>query len=157
MSTIAHLANFYGPRSGGLRTTVNALSREYEHLGHTAHIIVPAERHRTTTRGAVTTHEIASPRIPGSGGYRLIWRLPRVRELLAHIKPDALELSDRTTLVPLGDWARKRDIPTTLDSPIDATYGPQGVLTPLCAQPDLPARSLIGWALTTALCHLEWT
>ena len=114
MSTIAHLANFYGPRSGGLRTTVNALSREYEHLGHTAHIIVPAERHRTTTRGAVTTHEIASPRIPGSGGYRLIWRLPRVRELLAHIKPDALELSDRTTLVPLGDWARKRDIPTTL-------------------------------------------
>ena len=44
MSTIAHLANFYGPRSGGLRTTVNSLAREYEHFGHQTHIIVPADR-----------------------------------------------------------------------------------------------------------------
>ena len=114
MSTIAHLANFYGPRSGGLRTTVNSLAREYEHFGHQTHIIVPADRNHTSTSGSVTTHEIASPRIPKSGGYRLIWRLPRVRDVLTQIQPDAIELSDRTTLVSLASWARKRDIPTTV-------------------------------------------
>ncbi|MDP2014119.1 MAG: glycosyltransferase, partial [Actinomycetota bacterium] len=41
-------------------------------------------------------------------------RLRRVRELLQHINPDAIELSDRTTLIPITDWARKRDVQTTL-------------------------------------------
>jgi len=114
MATIAHLANFYGPRSGGLRTTVNALAHEYERCGHRTHIVVPSDRNHTSTKAGVTTHEIASPRVPGSGGYRLIWRLRRVRDLLNDINPDAIELSDRTTLIPITDWARKRDVQTTL-------------------------------------------
>ncbi len=114
MSTIVHLANFYGPSSGGLRTTVNALAREYQHFGHRTHIIVPSDRDHSTRHGDVTTHAIASPRVPKTGGYRLIWRLRRIRALLEQIKPDAIELSDRTTLVPIADWARRRGIPTTL-------------------------------------------
>ncbi len=114
MSRIVHLANFYGPRSGGLRTTVNALAGEYERSGHQTHIIVPSDRNHTSTQSMVTTHEIASPRVQGSGGYRLIWRLRRVRQLLDAIRPDALEFSDRTTLIPLADWARAHDVPTTL-------------------------------------------
>ncbi len=93
---------------------MNALALEYEKRGHTTHIIVPAQRNSTRIAGGVVTHEIASPRIPGTGGYRLIWRLKEVRSLLKDINPDAIELSDRTTLMPIADWAFKRNIHTTL-------------------------------------------
>jgi hypothetical protein len=32
MAVIAHLANFYGPRSGGLRTTIHQLARQYARM-----------------------------------------------------------------------------------------------------------------------------
>lgn len=154
MATIAHLANFYGPRSGGLRTTVNALALEYQRIGHSTHIIVPSDRDHTSTSGSVTRHEILSPRIPGSGGYRLIWRLRRVRELLQHIKPDSIELSDRTTLIAITDWARKRDVPTTLV----AHERVDGVIRAF-ARPlnDVELADRINWRAANRVDHLVCT
>ncbi|WP_348523386.1 glycosyltransferase [Demequina litorisediminis] len=39
-------------------------------------------------------------------------RLPEVHEVLTAFAPDVLEVSDRTTLRPLGDWARAAGIPS---------------------------------------------
>jgi alpha-1,6-mannosyltransferase len=48
------------------------------------------------------------------GGYRVIMNTARVREILSSISPDAIEMSDRTTLLQLASWARHRDIRTAI-------------------------------------------
>jgi len=109
---IAHVANFYGPTSGGLRTTVHALGRGYRERGHQFLMIVPgiSDRHELTEFGHRVT--VRSPIIPMTGGYRVISRGGAVRRALARFAPDVLEVSDRTTLRGLGNWARASDIPS---------------------------------------------
>jgi len=41
---IVQLANFYGPRSGGLRTALNALGAGYAARGHEVVLVVPGDR-----------------------------------------------------------------------------------------------------------------
>jgi len=114
MATIAHLANFFGPRSGGIRTCARELANSYALLGHTTHIIVPGQRNSQTRTGSVVLHEVASPVVPRTGGYRVVLRTKYVEKLLARIQPDAIELSDRTTLLPISRWANRHGIPITI-------------------------------------------
>jgi alpha-1,6-mannosyltransferase len=110
MATIAHLANLYGPRSGGLRTSMNELARQYALAGHEVHLIVPSRESEVLVDGRVTTHHLKSPVLPGSGGYRVMLGRRRIRTLLEEISPDAVEISDRFTLLHAADWARERGI-----------------------------------------------
>lgn len=107
---IAHVANFYGPRSGGLRTTMNRLGRGYLEAGHEVLQIVPGRdfNREWTESGQLVT--IPGRLLAGSGGYRVIVNVARVRRMLAEFSPDALEVSDRFTLVSLGDWARENGV-----------------------------------------------
>jgi len=107
---IAHVANFYGPRSGGLRTTMNRLGRGYLEAGHEVLQIVPGRdfNREWTESGQLVT--IPGRLLAGSGGYRVIVNVARVRRMLAEFSPDALEVSDRFTLVALGDWARENGV-----------------------------------------------
>ena len=57
---------------------------------------------------------LAGPRIPGSGGYRILADLRRVRTLLDTLEPDRLEVSDRLTLRGLGRWASAAGVPSTV-------------------------------------------
>lgn len=110
------MANFYGPRSGGLRTAVDRLGAEYCAAGHTVYLIVPA-RHAETTRlpSGVIRMCLPAKLIPFTGGYRAV--LPRpVTSLLAHLRPDALEVSDRLTLRSLGPWGRRHGVATVMIS-----------------------------------------
>lgn len=107
---IAHVANFYGPRSGGLRTTMNRLGLGYQEAGHEVLHIVPGQdfnREWTASGQRVT---IPSRLLAGTGGYRVIVNVTRVRRMLAEFAPDALEVSDRFTLTSLGDWARENGV-----------------------------------------------
>ena len=108
---IVHVANFYGPRSGGLRTAMHAIAAEYARRGHEPVLVVPGATHEDTTRGGIRRISVPAPVVPGSGGYRLITEVARVRRLLDELRPDRLEVSDRTTLAPLGGFARSRGIP----------------------------------------------
>ena len=56
------------------------------------------------------------PRVPFMGGYRVLLRKNRVARLLEAVRPDAIEVSDRTTLRWTGPWARKRGIPAVMVS-----------------------------------------
>ena len=116
MKKIAHLANLYGPESGGLKTTVNQLAVEYARLGYEVLIIVPGQKSEQVrdkiTRVSLFT--IKSPVIPFSGGYRLILRTSHVIRVLEKFLPDAIEISDRTTLLKIAKWARKRNIHVTV-------------------------------------------
>jgi alpha-1,6-mannosyltransferase len=111
---VVAVANFYGPRSGGLRTAVEEIGRAYRALGHDYSLVVPGPVDGTEHTDAGSVHTVAAPVVPGSGGYRVILRLAAVRRLLTSLAPDRLEVSDRTTLHGLGRWAADAGIPAVL-------------------------------------------
>lgn len=114
MARIVHVANMYGPKSGGLRTSMHALGHGYLTAGHDFVMIVPGRKlaRRRTAEGLRI--EVPSVLIPKTGGYRLIVRIGLVKKLLSDINPDRLEISDRLTLLSLAKWAKKRQISCTL-------------------------------------------
>lgn len=109
---IAHIANFYGPTSGGLRTAMHALGRGYVAAGHEVLIVVPGDADRDELTAYGRRIMVRSPRLPFSGGYRVIVRTRAVKRILRDFAPDVLEVSDRTTLRGIGGWARLRGIPS---------------------------------------------
>jgi len=112
MARIAHIANLYGPKSGGLKTAMNSIAQEYTNLGHDVMLIVPGERDLVTKKPFGTVVEIKAPIIPFSGGYRIIFNTNKVKEELKKFAPNFLEISDRTTLLRLADWAKTESIDT---------------------------------------------
>ncbi|BCI88420.1 hypothetical protein NIIDMKKI_36260 [Mycobacterium kansasii] len=101
---VVQVANFYGPRSGGLRTAVDRLGSEYCARGHQVFLIVPGARATHTRLGTgVVRITLPAKLIPFTGGYRAVLPGP-VRALLETLRPDALEVSDRLTLRSLGRW-----------------------------------------------------
>lgn len=113
---IVQLANFYGPRSGGLRTALHHLGAGYAGRGHDVVLVVPGPRAADDTLpSGIRRVTIAAPRLPGTGGYRAVdpWR---VTHLLENLRPDAIEVSDRLTLRGLGTWAARRSVPSVVIS-----------------------------------------
>jgi alpha-1,6-mannosyltransferase len=114
MARIAHVANFYGPRSGGIRTTMNQLGAGYLAAGHESVLIVPGERDSDEMTPAGRLVTIKSPELPKSGGYRVMTDVDWLCTVLSKIAPDRLEVSDRLTLRSLGWWARSAGIPSAM-------------------------------------------
>jgi len=113
---VVQVANFYGPRSGGLRTAVDRLGAEYNAAGHQVFLIVPGPHAgRTVLPSGVVRITLPARLIPFTGGYRAVMPGP-VRALLESLRPDALEVSDRLTLRSLGPWGRERDVRTVMIS-----------------------------------------
>ncbi len=113
---VVQVANFYGPRSGGLRTAVDRLGAEYCAGGHEVFLIVPGPRAaRSRLRTGVVRITMPARLLPFTGGYRAIMPGP-VRTLLEALRPDALEVSDRLTLRSLGRWGRDHSATTVMIS-----------------------------------------
>ena len=113
---IVRLANFVAPRSGGLRTSLAELGAGYLAAGHEPVLVIPGKRDgdERCAQGRVVT--LRAPKVPFTGGYRVLWRRRRVARLLAALRPDALEVSDRTTLRWTGAWAREHGVPAVMVS-----------------------------------------
>lgn len=113
---VVQVANFYGPRSGGLRTAVDRLGAEYCSAGHEVFLIVPGPRaeHNLLETG-VQRITMPARLLPFTGGYRAIMPGP-VRAMLAMLRPDALEVSDRLTLRSLGRWGHSHGATTVMIS-----------------------------------------
>jgi alpha-1,6-mannosyltransferase len=113
---IVQLANFYGPRSGGLRTALHHLGVGYVERGHEVVLVVPGSRPGDARLpGGVRRITVPAPQLPGTGGYRAVdpWRVQR---LLERLRPDVIEVSDRLTLRGLGGWAARRGVPSVVIS-----------------------------------------
>ena len=113
---IVRLANFVMARSGGLRTALRCLGAGYEAAGHEAVLVVPGDAHddEQTEQGRVIT--LPGPKVPGTGGYRVLLDRRRLARLLDDLAPDRLEVSDRTTLRWTGRWARAAGVPSVMVS-----------------------------------------
>jgi alpha-1,6-mannosyltransferase len=113
---IVRLANFVSPTSGGLRTALRHLGEGYAAAGHEPVLVVPgaAASDELTGQGRVIT--LPGPVVPGTGGYRVLVGRRRLARLLDSLKPDVLEVSDRTTLRWTGRWAAERGTPSVMVS-----------------------------------------
>ena len=113
---IVRLANFITPCSGGLRTALRELGAGYAAAGHEPVLVMPgaADRDEQTPQGRVIT--LRGPVLPLSGGYRLLLSRRRVRDVLESLRPERLEVSDRTTLRWTGPWARRHGVPAVMVS-----------------------------------------
>lgn len=107
---IIQLANFYGPRSGGLRTALHNWGAGYVAHGHEVILVVPgsSDTEERMPSGVLRITRRA-PTVPATGGYRVI-DPRRVADVVAGLRPDVLEVSDRLTLRGFGRWAARRDI-----------------------------------------------
>ena len=113
---IIHVANFYGPKSGGIKTTLHNLGLGYRNEGHEFIYLIPGKKFSRESNeygGCIT---LPSWVIPFSGGYRVIRSTRQVKSILQALKPDRLEVSDRFTLSCLGRWASQRKIPAIVFS-----------------------------------------
>ncbi|MCX5414005.1 glycosyltransferase [Streptomyces sp. NBC_00059] len=155
---IVRLANFVTPASGGLRTALDELGRGYLAAGHEPVLIVPGAEPGDvmTPQGRVIT--LPGPVLPGSGGYRVLADRPRLRALLEELRPDRLEVSDRTTLRWTGEWARRARVPAVMVSHETAdgvlrTWGVPRALAGRTAD-RLNVRSAHAYA--RVVCTTEW-
>lgn len=155
---IVRLANFVMPTSGGLRTALRCLGAGYLAHGHQPVLIVPGERYRDeeTPQGRVIT--LPGPRVPMTGGYRVVLGRRVLAPLLDRLAPDRLEVSDRTTLRWTGRWARDAGVRSVMVSHeslagllrISGLRGPAGRR----AADALNARSAA--AYDTVVCTTAW-
>ncbi len=113
---VVQVANFYGPRSGGLRTAVDRLGAEYGARGHEVFLVVPGPvASQRVMASGVRRISLPARQIPFTGGYRAV--LPgAVVALLDELRPDAIEVSDRLTLRSLGPWARRHGVASVMIS-----------------------------------------
>ncbi|MBC6457897.1 glycosyltransferase [Actinomadura sp. HBU206391] len=121
---IVQLANLYSPVSGGLRTAVDALGRGYVAAGHDRALVIPGRSGTwdETESGLVVT-------VPGASvapGYRFVLDPRPMLRVLARLRPDVIEVSDKATLVLAARWARRRGVRTVLLSHerLDAILAP---------------------------------
>ncbi len=112
---VAHLANFYSPTSGGLKTTINQLAYGYSELGIDFWVIVPGERYGLCKKDSHTV--VYLPGIPlANSGYRVMPSASNAIAVLRKLRPGVIEVSDRLTLVKVGRWAKVNRIPSIVFS-----------------------------------------
>jgi len=97
---IAQLANFVGPTSGGMRTAIEHLGQGYRDAGAERILITPGERDSVTETAAGTIVRMKAPKV--GGGYRLITDPWRVIDALERFRPTTVEISDKSTLLPVA-------------------------------------------------------
>jgi alpha-1,6-mannosyltransferase len=113
---ILHIANFYGPKSGGIKTTIHYLGTRYLAAGHEFTFVVPGISLTNSETAYGRTFHLSSREIPFSGGYRIFKSRKEIKQAIIMSNPDRIECSDRFTLLFLGNWARKRGIQTLVFS-----------------------------------------
>ncbi|MFV5998686.1 glycosyltransferase [Streptomyces sp. NPDC056231] len=157
-TTIVRLANFVTPSSGGLRTALDELGRGYLAAGHKPVLVVPGDTagDEYMEQGRVIT--LPGPVLPGSGGYRVLAGRRRLRDLLGTLRPDRLEVSDRTTLRWTGEWARRARVPAVMVSheTADGVLRTWGLPAAAAGRAADRLNILSAHAYTRIVCTTEW-
>jgi alpha-1,6-mannosyltransferase len=111
---VAQLANFVGPASGGMKTAVEMLGLRYAATGAARLLVTPGSRDRVLETETGTHVQLRAPRV--GGGYRLLVEPWRVLEVLERFRPTSVEISDKSTLLPVTGWARRSGVGCVLFS-----------------------------------------
>ncbi|MBF9069927.1 glycosyltransferase [Streptacidiphilus fuscans] len=155
---IVRVANFVTPTSGGLRTALRRLGEGFLAAGHRPVLVVPGPEasDQETEQGRVIT--LPGPLVPGMGGYRVLRDRARVADLLTRLRPDRLEVSDRTTLRWTGRWARDHGVPSAMVSheSLDGVLRVWGLPGPLASRAADRLNAGSAHAYTRIICTTDW-
>lgn len=110
---IVRIANFVTPVSGGVRTALAHLAREYRARDVDAVLVIPGPHDARHDGPDGTVLTLASPRLPGTDYHVLVDR-DRLRRTLRGLAPEAVEVHDRFTLPWVVSWLRRHRVPTLL-------------------------------------------
>lgn len=110
---IVRLANFVTPVSGGVRTALAHLAREYRGRGIDPVLVIPGPTDGRCDGPDGTVITLASPRLPGTS-YHVLLDRQRVQRALRRLEPDAVEVHDRFTLAWAMPWLRRHRVPSVL-------------------------------------------
>mgnify|MGYP006190451339 FL=1 len=139
---IVHIANFYGPSSGGIKTTLHELGRGYLKYGHEFIYIVPGPRYIKEQTPFGLKISLPSFTLPASGGYQIIRSNKQLLNLLEFLNPDRIEVSDRFTLLKVGRWAKQHKIASLVFSH-ETLNGLVKKYAPL--MPELVRNKFVNW------------
>jgi alpha-1,6-mannosyltransferase len=130
---ILQVANFVSPKSGGLRTAIDALRNGYEEMGWSVYRLTPFP----DPQQQLDVYGVGSVRVPTMHSYHVILQRRSVQAAIRDINPDVIELSDKSTLAWLPKWAKENGIPCCVISHerMDLTLRHAGVVS-------LPLRKL---------------
>ena len=107
---IVQVANFIHETSGGMRTALGALQTQYLAQGHEVVLIRPGIDSCSDETNAVKDFTIRGPVLPMTGGYRVIAGRRELKHILLTLRPDVVELSDKSTLYWVPKWCNKNGI-----------------------------------------------
>jgi alpha-1,6-mannosyltransferase len=107
---IVQVANFIHETSGGMRTALGALQTQYLAQGHEIVLIRPGVDSCSDETNAVKDFTIRGPVLPMTGGYRVIVGRRELKHILLTLRPDVVELSDKSTLYWVPKWCNKNGI-----------------------------------------------
>ena len=107
---IVQVANFIHETSGGMRTALGALQTQYLAHGHEVVLVRPGVDSCLDETNAVKDFTIRGPVLPMTGGYRVIAGRRELKHVLLSLRPDVVELSDKSTLYWLPKWCKTNGI-----------------------------------------------
>lgn len=110
---IVRIANFVTPVSGGVRTALTHLAREYRTRGIEPVLVIPGPTDAREDGPVGTVITLASPRLPGTSYHMLVDR-GRLQRAVRGLAPDAVEVHDRFTLPWVATWLRRHRVPVLL-------------------------------------------
>lgn len=92
---LCDITQFFSPTSGGVKRYLLSKAAYIQARTGISHVlVVPGSEDRKTVEGVLTTYTIASPKIPGTQSYRLLYRIGRIRRIIEAEKPDLVEVGD---------------------------------------------------------------
>lgn len=145
-----------------MKTAVNALGAGYVTAGARRLLIVPGPRDTRTATDSGDVVQLRAPRV--GGGYRLILEPWRVIDVLEEFRPTSLEISDKSTLLPVTRWARKAGVSSLLfsherlDAMLSLRTGWQfGVHAPVSVLNRVLVRQYDGIVVTSSFAKREFT
>ena len=87
------ISEYYGPDSGGVRTYLHEKARYImRHDELRLSVVLPHETNRVHSDAGVRVYRIRSPRIPFQETYRLLLDRAAVASVMAHERPDVVEV-----------------------------------------------------------------
>lgn len=110
---IVQIANFVKSDSGGIRRCLSQLQTEYRRRGHRVTTVLPRTDDHEPGPDVATVNGTV---LPFSGGYRVIVGRRPLRDLLGSLRPDVVELSDKTTLAWVPEWLSANGVPSIVIS-----------------------------------------
>ncbi|HTO72408.1 MAG TPA: glycosyltransferase, partial [Gemmatimonadales bacterium] len=103
------ITKYFGRDTGGIRTYLLAKSAWLEGNSAAAHLLVVPGVHDDLADGSSRTYRIRGPRMPGQRTYRWLLDGRRLRRILAHERPDLIEVGS-SLAVPFVTWRASRGL-----------------------------------------------